>query len=132
VKLGTRPTLEAALAEILRVGRKVGGDTARRWALELRQIAARLSEGSKWGPKGAAWPGEAARLQLAADVAEHGHERRAAVNGAKALADRLPGLEAKATTTLEALDIAAIRLQLEAAVGEEAEQVRLDPKGRAS
>jgi hypothetical protein len=132
VKLGPRPTLDAALTEILRVGQKVGGDTARQWARELRLIAERLAEGSKWGPKGVVWPGEAARLKLAADIAELGHERRRAALAGKSLADHLPGLEAKATTDLERLDVAVVRLQLEAAVADELEQIRLARRGRAS
>lgn len=130
LKLGPGPTLEAALESVARVGALVGGARARLWAVELKDIAARLSEGNPRGPKGVSWPTEAARLQLAADVAEHGYERNAALMGAKALADRLPGMEAAADNTIDRLEVAAIRLELEATIGAEHESMKLDPKRR--
>ena len=128
IEIGERPTLESALESIHRVGAMIGGDGAARWARELRLIATRLSEGSRWGPRGIVWAGEAARLQLAADVAEYGFNRRRAVMTGKALAAELPGLEAKASNAADRLELAAIRLRLEAAVAEEVEQIELDPR----
>jgi hypothetical protein len=128
MKLGKGPSLPAAVEEVYRVAQKVGGNFAAKWGEELRLIQARLKERNPRGPKGVSWPTEAARIQLAADVAEHGHEQRQAILSAKAIAEKLPGLEAKAVSAEDILDIASVRLQLEAIVGEEAEQVRLDPR----
>ena len=128
--LGPGPTMEEALSEILRVGGMIGGLRAAEWALELREIVARADEGSRWGPRGVTWNCEAARLMLAADVAEYGYRRRTAMDGAKALTAALPKLAAKATDGAEELEVAALRLDLEVAVRGELEQVRLAPKGR--
>lgn len=118
-----------ALDAISRVGNLVGGAFAVKWARELRLIAARLAERSKWGPTGTVWAGEARRLCLAATVAEHGYERQQGLLGAKALAARLPELEAAAVDAGDELEVAAIRLELEAAVGAEAEQARMRSRG---
>jgi hypothetical protein len=128
MKLGTRPSMEAALQAIYRVAAKLGGDFAQRWKIEAKLIATRLAEGSPFGPKHARWPNEAARLKLAADIAERTHGRQVALANGKALAARLPELEGKATTAVEHLEVFAARLQLEAIIGEEVEQIELDPR----
>jgi hypothetical protein len=117
--------------EIQRVGSMVGGATAKQWAQELRDIATKLAGRSRWGPKGVTWPREAARLKLAATIAERGHSRRVALMGAKALAAKLPGLEGKALSADDKLEVMALRLGLEAAIDEEVEQARLDPRNAA-
>jgi hypothetical protein len=119
------PSLAAAMDELQRVGALVGGATARRWARELRDIAARLEEGARHGPGGATWPLEAARLKLAADVAEHRHRRRAALDSANALARRLSGLAGKAVNDDDAAAIESLCQDLREVMEAEAEQVRL-------
>lgn len=129
VEIGPGPTMEEAFAEIMRVGALIGGAGAAQWAQELREIVARIGEGSRWGPRGVVWGREAARLKLAADVAEYGHRRRTAIDGAKALTVTLPELAARATDSVEELEVAALGLDLVAAVSGELEQDRLAPKG---
>jgi hypothetical protein len=121
----TPVTLAHALDEVHRVGLMVGGARAKVWARELREIAAKLEEGSRWGPRNATWRLEAARLKLATVIAERAHKRLAALAGAKALAEELPALEGKAFDAEDRRAIAAVRRDLEAAVAEEIEQVRL-------
>lgn len=121
--------MDTAMEEIRRVGKLVGGTFAARWARELKLIAAKLAEGSRWGPKHTVWSGEARRMKLASDIAEYGFNKRQALVGAKALADALPALEAKARDAVDALEVAAVRLELEAAVADEVEQARMS-RGR--
>lgn len=128
MKLGKRPGLEKALAEVERVGNLVGGEFAARMAVRLRLIQEKLKERSKWGPDGVSWRGVAASLQLQADAAEHGFKQRQAVLGAKALSERLEVLEAQAIRAEDILDLAAVRLQLESVVAEEVASLQLDPR----
>ncbi len=135
MKLGSGPTLDAAIERIYTVASRVGGDFARKWALELKLIGERLAERSRYGPKHVGWRTEAGRIQLAADVAEYGLERRLGLAGAKELADRLPALERKAVNSEDILELAAVRLSLESIIGAEVEQVRLEPprsRGKAA
>lgn len=116
--------------EIQRVGLLVGGPQAKQWAAELRAVAAKLEEGSQWGPKHARWNLEAARLKLAADIAEHGYRRRVALEKAQTLSAQLPVLAGKAVDDADALEVGMLALELQAAVNEEVEQVRLNPRTR--
>jgi len=124
--------LEEAIESIFQIATRVGGDFARRWSVELRLIAERLAERSRWGPKGAGWRAEAGRIRLAATIAQHGHERELALNGAKALHSELPELERKAVDGEDRLAVAAVRLELESVIGEAVEQLHMQPRGKAA
>ena len=128
IAIGPGPTMDEAMDEVRRVGVLVGGETAAKFARELREVAAALPEGKNHGPRGCAWPREAARLKLACGIALIAHRNREGLAGAKALAAKLEELASKSLSAEAQLEVLTIHRELVSAVREEAEQVRLEQK----
>jgi cytochrome P450 len=128
ITLGPGPSLDEALEDVRRVGQLVGGETAKKWARELREIATLLGEGKPRGPKGSLWPREASRLKLACTIAGIGHRNREGLAGAKALAAKLEELAGKSLAPEDQAQVLALHRGLVAAVREEVEQIRLEKK----
>jgi hypothetical protein len=132
IAIGPGPSLDEALEEVRRVGLLVGGETAQKWARELREIATLLAERSPRGPKGSLWPREAARLKLACTIAGIGHRNREGLAGAKALAAKLEELAGKSLAPEDQVKVLALHRALGDAIREEGEQIRLAGKATGS
>lgn len=69
-------------------------------------------------------------LKLQRDIYEHTTRRQRAAAGAAAIAAELPTLARKAVDAVDQLEVGMLALELQAAINEEVEQVRLNPRTR--